>query len=224
MAATDGPAPWNRRRRMAIALGAFALAGLAFLAGTGWDSGVVTDWFGGDDRVVRGDWANGVVVAADTATDTDADAGVVAAVEVAAALGAEGECVRVRLGDQVVEERCADGPLNRWDAADFAIVRLDDYFGEFAEHAVRTETGWVVAVVGAVHPDVTRVTVHFGDGAEYSFVTRNPGGWFATVLPADVADPSATDGRLVNVPVRLELFGVEGTRLASVDLPAERAS
>jgi hypothetical protein len=214
MGGTDGPTPWSRGRRAAIALGAFALAGLAFLAGTGWDVGVVTDWFGDDEPVVRGDWAIGDAVAA----DTDDAAGVVASVEVAPALGEDGRCVRIRLADEVVEERCSEGPLNPWDDPDFDIVRLGDHFGSFHEHAVRTDEGWVVALSGAVHPDVIRVTVHFGDGAQYSFVTRNEGGWFVTLVPPDVADPSFEDGRLVNAPLRLELFDDEGARVASVDL------
>jgi hypothetical protein len=143
---------------------------------------------------------------------------VVVSVEVAPALGEAGTCVRVRLAAEVVEQRCVDGPLNPWDDPDFEIVRLDDHFGTLQEHAVRIADGWVVALTGAVHPDVTRVTVHFGDGAQYSFVTRNEGGWFATVLPTDVADPSVDDGHLVNAPIRLELFDAEGTRVASVDL------
>lgn len=220
MAGSDAPRPWSPRRRAAIALGAFVVAALAFLAGTGWDVGVVTDWFVGDDPPTRGDWAAGDAVAA----DTDSAAGVVASVEVAPAFGSDGDCVRVRLADEVVGQRCADGPLNPWDDPDFEIVRLDDYFGWFDEHSVRAADGWVVALSGAVHPDVARVTVHFGDGAEYSFVTRNPGGWFVVVLPADVADPSIDDGRLVNRPVRLELFDAEGTRVSSVDLPVGEPS
>ena len=219
MAGNDGPAPWSSGRKVLIAFGAFAIAGLAFLAGSGWDVGVVTDWFGDEEPPARGDWAVGEAVAA----DTDDTAGVVASVEVAPALGESGNCVRVRLADEVVEQRCVDGPLNPWDEPDFEIVRLDDHFGSFQEHAVRTAAGWVVALTGAVHPSVTRVTVHFGDGAEYSFVTRDAGGWFATVLPADLADPSADDGHLVNAPIRLELFDAAGTRVASVDL-ASRAT
>lgn len=209
-------APWSRRRKLLITAASFGLAGVAFLAGTGWDVGVVTDWFRGGAPTLRGDWAVGEAVAA----DTDPDAGVVAAVEVAPALGDDGSCVRVRLATEIVSERCTDGPLVPWDDPDFEIVRLDDYFGSFAEHAVRVDDGWVVTLHGAVHPAVIRVTAHFGDGAQYSFVTRNPSGWFVTVLPDDVADPSSEDGRLVNRPVRLELFDDAGSRVASVDLPA----
>ena len=69
-------APWSRRRKLLIAVASFGLAGVAFLAGSGWDVGVVTDWFRGGAPTLRGDWAVGEAVAA----DTDADAGVVAAV------------------------------------------------------------------------------------------------------------------------------------------------
>ena len=208
--------PWSWPRKLLLVVASFGLAGTAFLAGTGWDTGAITNWFRGGAPALRGDWA----VAETVAADTDADAGVVAAVEVAPALGDDGSCVRIRLAAEIPSEHCTSRSLVPWDDPDFEIIRLDDYFGSFAEHAVRVDDRWVVALSGAVHPAIIRVTAHFGDGAQYSFVTRNAGGWFVTVLPAAVADPSVEDGRLVNQPVRLELFDDEGARVASVDLPA----
>jgi hypothetical protein len=213
--AQDGPgrdAAVGRVRRIVVfTAGLVAIAALAFLAGSGGGLGPLDGLVGGDGSSVDADWSQAMVVA------SDANAGVVAAVEVAPAIDGDGACARVRLGEELVDERCAAGELVPWDDPDFEVVRLADYFGFVGEHAVRSDGAWVVALDGAVHPDVARVTAHFGDGGQYSFVTRNPGGWFVVVLPPDVADPDVTDGHLVNRLVRLELFDEEGTRLASVD-------
>lgn len=211
--ATGEGTPWSTRRKILIALGAVVLATVSFVAGTGGDLGWIGD--GADEEPVLtdagGDWQRGQVVAVDD------DGRVGAAVEVAPAIDGDGRCVRVLLGAEVAGERCR-AVLNSWDEPEFEVERLDQYFGSLFEYAVEVDGGWSVALTGAVHPDVVRVTAHFGDGTEYSFVTRNPGGWFVTVLPADVADPAVEDGRLVNAPVRLELFDAQGTRIASVDL------
>ena len=210
-------ASWSTRRKVFIALGVVMVTIVSYLAGSGWDLGALTGGADGidDGSGLVGEWASAETVAVDD------DGAVRAAVEVAPSGAADGACVRVRLGDDVVAQRCSTGALLPWDAPDFAIVRLDDYFGSIEEHAIAVDGTWVVALSGAVHPDVIRVTAHFGDGVQYSFVTRNEGGWFVAVLPDDVADPSAADGRLVNAPVRLELFDVDGTRVASVDLASD---
>lgn len=208
--------PWSTRRKVLIALGAVALAALSFLAGSGGDLG----WIGGDpapggEAVVidaGGDWRRADVVAVDD------DGRVRAAVEVAPAVEGDGRCVRVLLAGRLAGARCSAGLLNPWDDPGFEVQRLEQYFGSVHEYAAKVDDGWTVALTGAVHPDVVRVTAHFGDGSQYSFVTRNPGGWFVAVLPDEVADPAVGDGRLVNTPVRLELFDAEGTRLASADL------
>ena len=207
----DGQSPdatrsWSATRRATIAVAALAIAVLSFLAGTGWKFGVITDWLDDPERTTRveGDWAAGEVVASDT------DAGVVASVEIAPSVDGRERCVRVRVGAREFGARCSAEPLVPWDDPDFRIVRLADYFGFFDEHAVRTDSGWVVALSGAVHPDVIRVTAHLGDGGQYSFVTRNPGGWFVVMLPDDVADPDVDDGHLVNSPVLLEFFARRG--------------
>ena len=208
--AESGGGSWSTRRKASIALGAVLLASLAYLAGSRWDPDRQTDV--DDGSGLTGDWSSAETVAVD-------DSGSVqAVVEVAPSEDLDGTCVRTRLANDVVAERCTTGALTPWAEPDFEIVRVDDYFGSFDEHAVRDGDGWTVALSGAVHPDVVRITVEFGDGAQYSFVTRNEGGWFVTVLPDAVADPGVEDGRLVNTPVRLELFDAEGTRVASVDL------
>lgn len=197
----------------------------AWFDGAGFDLGRL----GGDGGAIRADWAAAVAVATDV-EHVGADAGgdtpevtVEAVVEVAPALDGDGRCVRVRFGPRpapdTVAERCAAGPLQPWEAPDAEVVRLADYFGSIDEHAVEVAGRWVVALSGAVHPDVRRVTAHFADGAQYSFVTLDPGGWFVVVLPDDVADPSREDGRLVNPPVRLELVDAEGTRVATATPP-----
>lgn len=213
--ATASAAPWSTRRKVLIVLGAVAVAFAAFLAGSGGDLGWLT---GGDDAAsddhdgADGDWARAEIVAVDD------DGQVAARVEIAPALDGSGRCVRVLLAGEVGGARCAGDRLNAWDDPAFELRRNEQYFGSLVEHAARVDGGWAVALSGAVHPDVVRVTAHFGDGSQYSFVTRSTGGWFVTVLPDDVADPAVADGRLVNAPVRLELFDAEGTRVASVDL------
>lgn len=205
---------WSTRRKVLITLGAVLVAALSFLAGSrddlGWLMGGSDDESAAPDE--GGDWNRADEVAVDD------DGRVRASVEVAPATDGDGRCVRVLMAGEVAGARCSDGPLNPWDAPDFEVRRLDQYFGSLYQYAARTDDGWTVALTGAVHPEVVRVTAHFGDGTQYSFVTRNAGGWFVTVLPEDVADPAVQDGRLVNAPARLELFDAEGTRIASVDL------
>lgn len=212
--ATGEGQPWSTRRKALIALAAAVLAVGSFLAGAGGDLPWSTDDGdeSGDADEAGGDWPRGEVVAVDD------DGGVGASVEVAPAVDGDGRCVRVLLAGRVAGSRCSAGLLNPWDDPQFDVQRLDQYFGSLYEYAVELDDTWTVSLAGAVHPDVVRVTAHFGDGSQYSFVTRNPGGWFVTVLPADVADPAVEDGRLVNAPVRLELFDADGTRIASVDL------
>jgi hypothetical protein len=208
MTESDARPSWSRRRRLAIAVVAVALAAGSYLVGSG-----RVPWGGGSDAV-SGDWSAARVMASDTSD------GVAAGVEVAPAAGAPGTCVRVELaaGETVATaESCgADLP---WVDPGFEVVRLSDRFGSIGEIAVRDGDRWRVALHGAVHPDVTRVNARFGDGGEYSFVTRGADGWFVSILPVDVADPDTDDGHLVNPLVRLELFDDEGTRLASVNLP-----
>jgi len=212
--------PWSTRRKVLIALVVVAAAVVSFVAGSGGDVGWL--WDGSEEETAPtdadGDWARAEIVAVD---DDDRTA---ASVEVAPAADGDGRCIRVLLAGAVAGARCVPGSLNPWDDPDFRVERLDQYFGSLFEYAAEVDGGWVVALAGAVHPDVVRVTAHFGDGTAYSFVTRNPGGWFVTLLPADVADPAVEDGRLVNAPVRLELFDVEGTRIASVDLTSGSAA
>lgn len=212
---TNDTAPWSTRRKLGIVLGAVAVAFAAFLAGSGGDLGRLT---GGDDAAsddrdgADGDWERAEIVAVDD------DGQVGARVEIAPALDGTGRCVRVLLAGEVGGARCSEAPLNAWDDPAFELRRNEQYFESLVEHAASVDGRWAVALSGAVHPDVVRVTAHFGDGSQYSFVTRNAGGWFVTVLPDDVADPAVADGRLVNAPIRLELFDVEGTRVAVVDL------
>lgn len=200
---------WSVRRRTIVAAAAIALAALAFLAG----SGTLSVPFGGGGTIDV-TWVDADVVAADEDGDVRA--------QVMLAEADEGGCVRVSVADGdssvVSDARCGD-PLSPWDDPDFAVVRLDDYFGSLGQYPLpRTDGSWRVALAGSVHPDVVRVTAHLGDGTEYSFVTRNPGGWFVALVPVDVADPAVATGLLVNAPVRLELFDADGTRVASVDL------
>ena len=49
-------------------------------------------------------------------------------------------------------------------------------------------------------------------------MTRNDGGWFVAVLPASVADPDVDTGELLNGPVELDLYDVEGNRITVIDL------
>lgn len=213
-AASDAPSDAGRRtgRTIALAVAAVAVAALAFLAG----SGAFDGWFDADaPGEVR--WEDALAVAGD---ESD---GVLAQVLVVD--DGDRSCARVSLGDRtlvvVSQARCAEH-LTPWDDPDFRIVRLDDYFGSFGQYPVqRSDGSWRVALAGSVHPDVVRVTAHFGDGGQYSFVTRNPDGWFVALVPVEVADPDRATGYLVNAPVRLELFDGDGTRVASVDLTTE---
>lgn len=197
------------------------MAAISYASGAGFDLGRL----GGDDGAIRADWAAAAPVASDVERVGEGAGAVTveAVVEVAPALEGDGRCVRVRLGPRpagdTVVQRCAPATLYPWDAPDAEVVRLTDYFGSIDEHAVEVAGRWVVALSGAVHPDIRRVTAHFADGAQYSFVTLDPGGWFVVLLPDDVADPAREDGRLVNPPVRLELFDAEGTRVATATPP-----
>lgn len=206
---TGGRAGWSRRRKLAIALGAVALAGAAFLAGSGGEVGWLGDGAAPEPADGDADWGLAETVAVDD------DGAVVATVELAPAN--HGRCLRVRIDAAVGAAHCGPQLATPWDDPEFEVERVDQYFGALFEHAAEVDGRWTVALSGAVHPAVVRVTAHFGDGRQYSFVTRNPGGWFVTVLPDDVADPAVADGRLVNAPARLELFDAEGTRLATVD-------
>lgn len=212
--------PWSTRRKVFIALAAVVVALASFVAGAGGDVGWL--WGGSDDEPslddAGGDWGRAEIVAVDDDDRTGAS------VEVAPATEGDGRCVRVLLAGEVAGARCVPGLLNEWDDPEFEIERLDQYFGSLHQYVAELDGAWVVALSGAVHPDVARVTAHFGDDREYSFVTRGPGGWFVVLLPEDVADPSVEDGRLVNAPVRLELFDAGGTRLASVDLTSGSAA
>lgn len=205
----------GRRRVFIVAVSAaIAVAGVAFLAGR------LTGGGADDETAGTGDWDDAVAVAADTAGEASAT------VIVADEIDGRGRCVRVDLsgdaGERTTTERCGD-PLLPWDDDAFELTVLSDAFGSLDEVAVRGEDGWRVALAGAVHPDVVRVTAHFGDGAEYSFVTRGGDGWFVTFVPTDVADPELSTGRLVNGPTSLELFRADGSRLTTVDLPVGAA-
>ena len=166
------------------------------------------------DLVASTDWSTGVRVA------RDQHDGVTAELVVAVA-GESGRCVGIRssgAGEPAALRCSRDGFLNAWEDPTSSPRTLSEHFGFLDEVPIRRGEGWSVALAGAVSPRVVRVTAQFGDGAQYSFVTRNDGGWFVAVLPDVVADPAADTGRLVNPPVALELFDVEGTRITIIDL------
>lgn len=119
------------------------------------------------------------------------------------------------------EPRCVEQMLP-WSAEDFDIRTNSQYFGWLDETPIGSlDDGFgAVGLTGAVHPEVTAVTAFFGDGAQYSFSPRRPDGWFAVVLPEQVADIDRSDGRLVNGLISLELFANDGSRLTTIDTTA----
>ena len=226
---TEGPTPdetvegrpgRSRALRWAwlgVALVAVALAGL--LVGTGFDLGSLgagdddaePDPLAGLDEI---DWSTGLVVAADEHDGAGAEL-------VLALGGGDARCVGIRTepDETPTPVRCGlDGSINRWDDPDNGITVLSDHFGFLDAVVVDDGDGWTNVLAGAVSPDTVRVTVHLGDGAEYSFVTRNPGGWFVAVLPRAVADPDVDTGALMNGPVALDLYDASGSRITVIDL------
>ena len=201
---------------LGVALVAVAMAGL--LVGTGFDLGSL---FGGDDEpdplagLDEIDWSTGVVVAADEHDGAGA--------EMVLALGeGDSRCVGIRTDptDEPEAVRCGlDGFINRWEDPEAGVTVLSDHFGFLDEVVVPNDDGtWTNVLAGAVSPRTIRVTAHLGDGDEYSFVTRNNGGWFVAVLPESVADPDLETGELVNGPVELDLYDAEGNRITVIDL------
>lgn len=201
---------------LGVALVAVAMAGL--LVGTGFDLGSL---FGGDDEpdplagLDEIDWSTGVVVAADEHDGAGA--------ELVLALGGDdARCVGVRTEptDEPEAVRCGlDGFINRWEDPDASVTVLSDHFGFLDEVVVSNDDDtWTNVLAGAVSPRVVRVTAHLGDGGEYSFVTRNDGGWFVVVLPDSITDPDVDTGELVNGPVELDLYDAEGNRITVIDL------
>ncbi|MEQ8436193.1 MAG: hypothetical protein RIB65_01800 [Ilumatobacter fluminis] len=205
-----------RRAWFGVAVLAVAMAGL--LVGTGFDLGSL---FGGDDPpdplagLDEIDWSTGVVVAGDEHDGVGADM-------VLAVGGDDARCVGIRtdLGDEPAPVRCGlDGFINRWDDPQAQATVMSDHFGFLDEVVVADGDGtWTNVLAGAVSPQVVRVTAHLGDGGEYSFVTRNDGGWFVAVLPASITDPDVETGELLNGPVELDLYDDEGNRITVIDL------
>ncbi len=139
----------------------------------------------------------------------------------------DGECRFVRVlsavdGTYDAASRCVDGQMLAWSDPDHEAVTSSQYFGFIGETPIGSaESGFAaVAVTGAVDPAITAVTARFGDDAEYSFVPDPRDGWFAVILPDEIADVNPDDGSLVNVLVELELFDSEGRVLTTVDVPA----
>ena len=215
-AADGGSSRALRRAWFGVAVLAVAMAGL--LVGTGFDLGSLS---GDDDEpgptagLDEIDWSTGIVVASDEHDGVGA--------ELVLALGGDdARCVGVRTApaDEPEAVRCGlDGFINRWDDPDATATVLSDHFGFLDEVVVANDDGrWTNALAGAVSPRTVRVTAHFGDGGEYSFVTRNDGGWFVAVLPESVTDPDVDTGELVNGPVELDLYDAEGNRITVIDL------
>jgi hypothetical protein len=211
---TRGPHRWFA----AAAVAAIAAAGL--LAGSGSAPGDVIGW--ARDLVSKEpvpDIARAQVVASDSKARQR--------VEVWAGPATSGSerCsfVRVRWdgGQLQTADRCSN-ELVPWSEPDFTVLRSADYFGSVVETPIGTaETGFDgVSLSGLVHPAITAVTAHFGDGSEYSFVPTSGEGWFAVILPSGVVDMDPADGHLVNVLVTLELFDANGGVLATVDVPS----
>lgn len=201
---------------LAVALVGVAMAGL--LVGTGFDLGSLT---GGDDApdplagLDEIDWSTGIVVASDEHDGAGA--------ELVLALGGDdARCVGIRTdpADEPTAVRCGlNGFINRWEDPEARVTDLTDHFGFLDEVVVPDDDGsWTNVLAGAVSPRTVRVTAHLGDGGEYSFVTRNDGGWFVVVLPGSITDPDVETGELVNGPVELDLYDVEGNRITVIDL------
>ena len=132
--------------------------------------------------------------------------------------------VSARAGIVDTDTRCVDGTMLPWADPEFDLVNPRQYFGFVDEVAVGSaDAGFeAVAIGGAVHPGVTAMTARFGDGSEYSFVPDPLTGWFAVILPDQIADIDPTSGSLVNVLVELQLFDEDSRVLTSVDVPAWR--
>jgi hypothetical protein len=218
---TPAPSRALRRAWIGIALVAVALAGL--LVGTGFDLGSLTgdddvepDPVAGLDGLEDVDWATGVPVASDERAGAGADL-------VLADAGGDARCAGIRTDPAAAPTpvRCAlDGFVNAWDDPAWRPTTLSEHFGFLDDVAIRDGDVWSVALAGAVSPEIVRVTAHLADGGEYSFVTRNPGGWFVVVLPDSIADPDIGTGELVNPPVALDLYDDVGSRITVIDLTA----
>ncbi len=215
------PRTTARHRWVATALVAAAVAGLT--AGYGVSPNDAVGWV--RDIVVRDptpDVGRAVLVASDS-TSTDG-------VELwtGPATSGSSSCSFVRitweLGRADTGQKCSQ-TLVPWSDADFRIVRVADYFDSVVETPIGSMADGFrsVALTGLVHPDVTAITARFGDGREYTFVPRDDG-WFAVILPSQVADMDRTDGHLVNVLVELRLFDADGGVLATIDVPSWRLS
>jgi len=215
------PRPAVRRRWVAVALVVAAVTGLA--AGYGVSPGDAAGWL--RDIVSQDpspDVGRAVLVASDS-TPTDG-------VELwtGPAISGSSSCSFVRVtsesGRADTAQRCSQ-TLVPWSDGDFRIVRVADYFDSVVETPIGSIADGYrsVALTGLVHPDVTAITARFGDESEYTFVPRDDG-WFAVILPSEVADMDRTDGHLVNVLVELRLFDDDGGVLATVDVPSWRLS
>ncbi len=221
-----GEAPVGSRGRhpwlVGAAIAMIAVAGL--LVGSGSSPREVISWARG---LVSGDPAPDVARAQMVASDSTASE----LVEVWAGPATSGseQCSFVRArwdGGQIhTADRCSND-LVPWSDPDFAVVRSADYFVSVVETPIGDpQTGFdAVALSGLVHPAITAITAHFGDGTEYSFVPSSLAGWFAVILPPAVVDMDPTDGRLVNVLVALELFDADGAVLTTVDVPSWQAA
>ena len=201
-----------------VAVVAVALAGL--LVGTGFDLGSLT---GGDEEPdpLAGfeeiDWSTGVVVATDDGSGVD-----LVVASPGSASGGGPRCVGIRSdpNEPPTAIRCGvDRLVDRWEDPDGGITVLDDHFGFLDPVVVANDDGgWANLLAGAVSPQTVRVTAHLADGGEYSFVTRNEGGWFVVLVPDSIADPEVATGELVNGAVALDLYDVEGNRMTVIDL------
>ena len=210
-----------RHRWVMAALVAAAVAGLT--AGYGVSPGDAVGWV---RDLVAQDPTPDVGRAALVASDSTPTDGVELWIGPATSGSSSCSFVRIRwdLGRADTAQRCSQ-TLVPWSDADFRIVRVADYFDSVVETPIgSTSDGYrSVALTGLVHPDVTAITARFGDQSEYTFVPRDDG-WFAVILPPQVADMDRTDGHLVNVLVELRLFDADGGVLATIDVPSWRVS